>query len=604
MGLSKEQILCITNPERVWQVRRFCQVRSGSPQLSDYATACASSISNCDAALTAILRCLLFDTDADLAAISLLDEQTQHFLSVVHAGTGETPLIKCTDWFGCEQILFRGGICEETITHDLGSQEYPVHELVDLQNLEDTKHLPVVDGTVASFKCYAGAPLTIAQGLNVGTLFIFKKDSMQRPLSPAKRRSLCETAQYVVSHLVQTIGAIENARSLACSASVLLLPDDGQSGMALRIADVMNSKGLAASLVSETYDTAVQLLSQTLGLENVTIQSVGRHETSVFKDAVSPTGRVLAQYSDSSSNPSQNIPSEVVVQLLHSWPEGIVLHLASEKGKGVFVPSPQHDSKVQGTVELDICKLLPGIQQCILMPLHDSFHDQCTAFIFGWTRGFTRVYSGNTDLSSISSFGNALMLRIRRLEALALARKQSDFLGSASHEMRSPLHGILACIEHLKATDCSAQQLDLLESAASCGLQLNNNIDNILQASQIGDPSSASRISDRVIPESDSLRTASTNRSRSRRSICSIVQRTTDLLEEVILLHGFITDPQKITDRKHVSGPNFTTERTLVILDVTIQSDFTIGQCSELDTIIRNLSVSFILSRARFNNHD
>ena len=57
-------------------------------------------------------------------------------------------------------------------------------------------------------------------------------------------------------------------------------------------------------------------------------------------------------------------------------------------------------------------------------------------------------------------------------------------------QMRSPLHGMLACIDLLlRDTKCSDEQLDLLESAEACGLQLRSNIDNILLYSNIGSPS-------------------------------------------------------------------------------------------------------------------
>ena len=57
-------------------------------------------------------------------------------------------------------------------------------------------------------------------------------------------------------------------------------------------------------------------------------------------------------------------------------------------------------------------------------------------------------------------------------------------------QMRSPLHGMLACIDLLlRDTKCSDKQLDLLESAEACGLQLRSNIDNILLYSNIGSPS-------------------------------------------------------------------------------------------------------------------
>jgi signal transduction histidine kinase len=42
------------------------------------------------------------------------------------------------------------------------------------------------------------------------------------------------------------------------------------------------------------------------------------------------------------------------------------------------------------------------------------------------------------------------MAEISRLLALVTSRKKVDFVSSVSHELRSPLHGILASVEFLK----------------------------------------------------------------------------------------------------------------------------------------------------------
>lgn len=42
------------------------------------------------------------------------------------------------------------------------------------------------------------------------------------------------------------------------------------------------------------------------------------------------------------------------------------------------------------------------------------------------------------------------MAEVSRLLALITSRKKVDFVSSVSHELRSPLHGILASVEFLK----------------------------------------------------------------------------------------------------------------------------------------------------------
>jgi hypothetical protein len=81
--MAEQQLAFITDRARGWQVRRFCQVlpsmvryeRKGNAGHPVY------SSSKPDGALAALLRCIVYQLDADLAMVSLLDEHTQYFVS-------------------------------------------------------------------------------------------------------------------------------------------------------------------------------------------------------------------------------------------------------------------------------------------------------------------------------------------------------------------------------------------------------------------------------------------------------------------------------------------------------------------------------------------
>jgi signal transduction histidine kinase len=51
-------------------------------------------------------------------------------------------------------------------------------------------------------------------------------------------------------------------------------------------------------------------------------------------------------------------------------------------------------------------------------------------------------------------------------------QQKGEFIGSVSHELRSPLHGILASIELLQDTDCTTFQKSCLDSADACAQTL------------------------------------------------------------------------------------------------------------------------------------
>ena len=50
------------------------------------------------------------------------------------------------------------------------------------------------------------------------------------------------------------------------------------------------------------------------------------------------------------------------------------------------------------------------------------------------------------------------MAEVSRLASMAADRQKADFIGSISHELRSPLHGILASAEFLSETEADAFQ--------------------------------------------------------------------------------------------------------------------------------------------------
>lgn len=52
--------------------------------------------------------------------------------------------------------------------------------------------------------------------------------------------------------------------------------------------------------------------------------------------------------------------------------------------------------------------------------------------------------------SFLASFGNSIMPKLSRLDTLAADRAKAGFIFSISHELRSPLHRVLASIELLK----------------------------------------------------------------------------------------------------------------------------------------------------------
>ena len=67
-----------------------------------------------------------------------------------------------------------------------------------------------------------------------------------------------------------------------------------------------------------------------------------------------------------------------------------------------------------------------------------------------------------------------------RLDVMATDREKLDFISSVSHELRSPLHGILASMEALQETSTGLLQDDMMRTVTVCGEVLLDTMDQML----------------------------------------------------------------------------------------------------------------------------
>ncbi|RDW84331.1 hypothetical protein BP6252_01921 [Coleophoma cylindrospora] len=141
-------------------------------------------------------------------------------------------------------------------------------------------------------------------------------------------------------------------------------------------------------------------------------------------------------------------------------------------------------SNVQNAAAANLTSILPGARSIAIWPLKHPDESSWLAVGFAWSSDPHRPIRAE-DFTYLRAFGNSIMVEISRLEIISADRAKSDFLSSISHELRSPLHGVLANAELLAATTSDLDQREMISSIELCGRTLLDTMNHLLDYAKI-----------------------------------------------------------------------------------------------------------------------
>ncbi|KAF4907160.1 Peroxide stress-activated histidine kinase mak1 [Colletotrichum fructicola] len=130
--------------------------------------------------------------------------------------------------------------------------------------------------------------------------------------------------------------------------------------------------------------------------------------------------------------------------------------------------------------------LFSGARSVALVPLWDAQKQRWYSGGFVYTKTANRVLTIEGELSYLRAFGTVIMSEVAKHNARMVDKAKSDLLSSLSHELRSPLHGILLGAELMQDTPLNAFQGDVLHSVETCGKTLLDTMDHLLDYSKLG----------------------------------------------------------------------------------------------------------------------
>lgn len=193
----------------------------------------------------------------------------------------------------------------------------------------------------------------------------------------------------------------------------------------------------------------------------------------------------------------RSVPVSLLQYMIAMFPHGEIFHLDDPI---IIMPSMTTDSDVarqarresvaagHELVPNDECQRLkvaaqllhhfPDAKSVIFLPLWDLDKSQWLAGTFLWTRDQQRAL-GREELHYFKAFGDSITSEVARVNWSRQEYSKSNFISSISHELRSPLHGMLASAELLSAMNLQEDQRDTVTMIETCGLTLLDTLNHL-----------------------------------------------------------------------------------------------------------------------------
>ncbi|KAJ5085192.1 hypothetical protein N7532_009963 [Penicillium argentinense] len=201
-----------------------------------------------------------------------------------------------------------------------------------------------------------------------------------------------------------------------------------------------------------------------------------------------------------------SLPGAFVAHLIERYPRGKIFHIERDGTIALSYEGLADDVSQayvtggrklrEGSLEekdirqenMDIKYLhraLPDARCIGIYPVWDFQRGRWFTLNVAWANDPGRVLSEPNDLTYMAAFSNSVMAEVSRLDIQAADRAKGDFISSISHELRSPLHGVLGTVEILQDSVQTYSQKGLVETVYSCGRTLLDTLNHLLDYAKI-----------------------------------------------------------------------------------------------------------------------
>lgn len=175
---------------------------------------------------------------------------------------------------------------------------------------------------------------------------------------------------------------------------------------------------------------------------------------------------------------------------------GLVDNSALDKPQQSMQRRTEGDQKRRRRVSDDVMiqEWFPGVHSVAIMPLWDMSRGRVFGGCIVWNDKASRILTYQDDINYLVAFCDVTMAEKGRLDTQAEIQTKTRFIRSISHELRSPLHGILGSIEYMQEKGFDALQDGVPGMIDTCGRTLMDIIDHLIEHAQVQSGQSSSNV--------------------------------------------------------------------------------------------------------------
>ncbi|KAG9251176.1 uncharacterized protein F5Z01DRAFT_677171 [Emericellopsis atlantica] len=135
--------------------------------------------------------------------------------------------------------------------------------------------------------------------------------------------------------------------------------------------------------------------------------------------------------------------------------------------------------------EQSVSQIFPGARSVAFIPVWDFKRERWFTGGFVYTNNPARLLNNKSELSFLKAFTKLAAIEVHTLQAVQSDKAKLDALGSLSHELRSPLHGVILGTELLSDTNQTVFQGNATHMIEICCRTLLDTVEHLLDYSKV-----------------------------------------------------------------------------------------------------------------------